>query len=77
MLLLRQLNGDEMLLLAIAASEEHLAPLIMPAWAIALTAFVVFFFMGIVTWSFRDVANRHAHKTSGRVHHDASEHSGH
>lgn len=66
-----------MLLLAVAAAEEHLAPLFMPNWAFALTAFVVFLFMGIVTWSFRDVANRHAHKTSGDTQHGAGEHAGH
>lgn len=71
--MLRQPNGDEMLLLAVAAAEEHLAPLIMPNWAIALTAFVILLFMGIATWSFRDVANRHAHKTS----HHANDHAGH
>ncbi len=66
-----------MLLLAIAAAEEHAAPLVMPNWAFALTAFVVLFFLGIVTWSFRDVANRHAHKTSSDAHHGAGEHAGH
>ena len=65
-----------MLLLAVAAAEEHLAPLFMPNWAFALTAFVVFLFMGIATWSFRDVANRHAHKTSGDAHRSADEHTG-
>lgn len=65
-----------MLLLAIAAAEEH-APLFMPNWAIALTAFIVFAFLGIVTWSFRDVANRHAHKTSGEARRAADEHAGH
>lgn len=63
-----------MLLLAVAAAEEHLAPLFMPNWAFALTAFIVFLFMGIVTWSFRDVANRHAHKVASR---GTSEHAGH
>lgn len=77
MLLLRRLNGDEMLLLAVAAAEEHLAPLVMPAWAIALTAAVIFLFIGVVTWSFRDVANRHAHKTSDGAHSGAGEHTGH
>ncbi len=67
-----------MLLLVVAAAEEHLAPLFMPNWAIALTAFIVFLFMGIVTWSFRDVANRHAHKTtSADAHHGADKHAGH
>lgn len=66
-----------MLFLALAAAEEHAAPLVMPNWAFALTAFVVFLFMGIVTWSFRDVANRHAHKTASDAHHGAGEHAGH
>ena len=65
-----------MLLLAVAAAEEH-APLFMPNWAFALTAFIVFLFMGIVTWSFRDVANRHAHKSSGNTAHATDEHTGH
>ncbi|MEO7148013.1 MAG: hypothetical protein ABIW81_04340 [Terrimesophilobacter sp.] len=55
------------------ASEEHLAPLVMPNWAFPLIGFIVFTFLGVVTWSFRDVANRHSqrtHDTSGEpVHH--------
>lgn len=61
-----------MLLLAVAAAEEQ-APLLMPNWAFALTAFVIFAVLGFVTWSFRDVANRHAH----RVRSGADEHAGH
>ena len=34
----------------------------MPNWAFALTAFIVFLFLGFMTWSFRDVANRHSHR---------------
>lgn len=66
-----------LLLDVVAAAEEHAAPLFMPNWAFALTAFIIFLFMGIVAWSFRDVANRHAHKTSGNAHHNAGEHTGH
>lgn len=67
-----------MLLLAVAAAEEHAAPLFMPNWAFALTAFIIAVFLGIVTWSFRDVANRHAHKVaSDNPHSGASEHAGH
>ena len=72
-----------MLLLAIAAAEEHAAPLLMPNWAFALTAFLVFLILGVVTWSFRDVANRHSHRVDAADdHHDnaqssAGEHSGH
>lgn len=61
-----------MLLLAVAAAEEH-APLVMPNWAFALTAFVIFLVLGLVAWSFRDVANRHA----GRLHPGSDEHAGH
>ena len=66
-----------MLLLAVAAAEEHLAPLVMPNWAFALTAFIIFLFLGVAAWSFRDVANRHARKTSSDTHHGAGDHSGH
>lgn len=52
-----------MLLLAVLAAEEH-APLIMPNWAFALIAFIIFVFLGFVTWSFRDVANRHSHRVA-------------
>lgn len=63
-----------MLLLAVAAAEEHVAaPLMMPNWAFALTAFVIFTILGFVTWSFRDVANRH----SDRVHAGTDGHAGH
>ncbi|MBX3067804.1 MAG: hypothetical protein IT191_02290 [Microbacteriaceae bacterium] len=61
-----------MLPLVLAAVEER-APLIMPNWAFPLTAFIVFTVLGVITWSFRDVANRHG----GRAHSDRNEHSGH
>jgi hypothetical protein len=47
---------------ALLVAEAVHVELPMPAWmygAIALGAFVV---LGIVTWSFRNVAERHAHK---------------
>ena len=50
-----------MSLLALAASEE-LAPLWLPNWGFPLIAAIAFFALGYVTWSFRDVANRHAQK---------------
>ncbi|HMM82967.1 MAG TPA: hypothetical protein PJ998_07305 [Terrimesophilobacter sp.] len=71
-----------MIQLAVAAAEEHAAPLLMPNWAFALTAFIVFLLLGIVTWSFRDVANRHAQKVDAAgadhgAHSGAGERSGH
>jgi hypothetical protein len=50
--------------LSVVASSEELAPLIMPALAFPLIAAVVFTTLGFVTWSFRDVANRHVAKPS-------------
>lgn len=63
-----------MSLLALAAAEGHqLAPMIMdPIW-FAVVAAVVFVVLGLVVWSFRDVANRHSYKT-GPVSHGDSAH---
>lgn len=69
-----------MLLLAIAAAEEHAAPLVMPNWAFALTAFIIFGVLGLVAWSFRDVANRHGgriHSGAGTGHAGTDQHAGH
>ena len=63
-----------MSLLALAAAEGHeLAPMLMhPVW-FAVVAGAIFAFLGFVVWSFRDVANRHSHKT-GPVLHGESAH---
>jgi hypothetical protein len=52
---------------------HHLEPLLMPPLAFAGVAFAVFLVLGVVTWSFRDVANRHSEKfgNSGHTSHDA------
>lgn len=54
-----------MLSTLVIAAVEHGFELVMPAWAFPLIAACVFTFMGFVVWSFRDVANRHSHKTDG------------
>jgi len=46
----------------IAEHEEELAPLIMPPLAFAGIAIAVFVVLGFVSWSYRDVANRHSDK---------------
>jgi hypothetical protein len=50
----------DMLLSIVVAAEEAPAQLIMPNWAFAaiVAAFVVV--LALITFSFRDVANRHA-----------------
>jgi hypothetical protein len=46
----------------VAEAEEELAPLIMDPLAFAGIAVAVFTLLGFITWSFRDVANRHREK---------------
>ncbi|WP_169077620.1 hypothetical protein [Microcella alkalica] len=53
------------------ASEEQLAPLIAPPLVIAGVAALAFLMMGLVTFAYRDVANRHAHKRAAQGGHDA------
>jgi hypothetical protein len=61
-----------MSLLAIVLTETHeeLAPLLMPPLAFAGVAVLLFVVLGFVSWSFRDVANRHSEKApkSGDTH---------
>ncbi|MBX3100147.1 MAG: hypothetical protein KF761_11280 [Salinibacterium sp.] len=61
------------LLVTLATETEALAPLILPAIVFAGIAVGIFILLGFVTWSFRDVANRHSNKTatSGDAHHGA------
>ncbi|MBX9719350.1 MAG: hypothetical protein K2X36_10995 [Microbacteriaceae bacterium] len=49
---------------AILNSEEELAPLIAPAEVIAGVAALVFLMLGLITFAYRDVANRHSNKTA-------------
>ena len=61
-------------LVAAAAAEEGHNPLV--PYMIAGIAFAVFLLLGIVTWSYRDVANR---TTRGRnaASHDGASHDSH
>jgi hypothetical protein len=49
-------------LLILAAGGDIELP--MPAWAYGVVAGVVFVALGLVTYSYRNVANRHAHKNA-------------
>ena len=51
------------------SETEELAPLLMPPIAFAGVAAALFVALGFVVWSFRDVANRHSHKSGSG--HDA------
>jgi hypothetical protein len=60
-----------MSLLAVLAEEAHdLAPMIMePIW-FPIIAAGVFVALGIITYSYRDVANRHSHKAAAAAQHE-------
>ncbi|HEY0258400.1 MAG TPA: hypothetical protein VGC18_00995 [Lacisediminihabitans sp.] len=49
----------------VQAAEETKNALVFPAWVFPLIAAVAFIFLGLIVWSFRDVANRHSQKTGG------------
>jgi hypothetical protein len=49
---------------------ETKVPLIMPPIGFALIAAGIFLLFGVVTWTYRDVANRHAHKAATQYHSD-------
>jgi cytochrome c biogenesis protein CcdA len=56
--------------IVLAAAEAHVE-LPMPTWMYALIAAIIFILLGLATFSYRDVANRHAAKANaraGRVH---------
>ena len=44
-------------------AEGPLLPLFLPAPVFGIIALVIFAVMGFMAFSYRDVANRHAHKT--------------
>lgn len=55
-----------------AESAHTINELILPAPAFGAIALSIFAVLGIITWSFRDVANRHAEKAEAY----AREHGG-
>ena len=59
------------LLATLVTETEELAPLILPVWAFPAIAVAVFVLLAFVTWSFRDVANRHTKTGKSDAHHGA------
>lgn len=59
------------ILTAVAEGEhEAFVTLPFPAVYFGVIAIGVFILLGVVTWSYRDVANRHEHKVSdSKAHH--------
>lgn len=52
------------LLAILTAQSEELAPLLMPPLAFGGVAVAIFLLLGLVVWSFRDIANRQGQKAS-------------
>jgi hypothetical protein len=63
------------LLAAVLVKTEELAPLVMPPLAFAGIAVAVFLTLALVSWSFRDVANRHSDKTGRTGSHGTDSHN--
>jgi hypothetical protein len=62
-----------MILLTSVLAEATAHPTWLPPFVFPIIAFLIFLFLGVVTWTYRDVANRHAYKAS-TTHHDDHEH---
>lgn len=59
-------------ILASAAEGEHEAFVTLPFPSVffGVIAMAVFILLGVITWSYRDVANRHEHKVAdSKAHH--------
>ena len=53
------------------ASEEVVNPLWAPGWVFGVVPLAIFFVLGFVLYTYRDVANRHSHKVNKTASHDA------
>lgn len=51
-------------MIRILAEAEVVNPLPFPAFVFGAIAMTTFILLGFITWSYRDVANRHDHKSS-------------
>ncbi len=58
-------------------AEAAPAQLVLPNWAFPAIAAAVFIILGFVSWSWRDVANRHSDKTDGAAGHSDAGHGHH
>ena len=58
----------------VVAAGEVVNELPMPTWAYGVVFIVGFFALAMVTYSYRNVANRHRHKSGDTDHSHASHH---
>ena len=62
------------ILIADAAAHTELP---MPAWMFGVIALIVFLFLGVATFSYRDVANRHGGRVAARERTGSTRDAGH
>lgn len=55
----------ELTTLLLAESEK--APMIAPTWVFGVIPLVLFLALGLIMWTYRDVANRHTHKAEAHA----------
>jgi hypothetical protein len=56
-----------MTLLTSVLTETATHPTWLPPFAFPLIAFCIFLTLGVITWTYRDVANRHAPKAAAKA----------
>ncbi|MGA0566171.1 hypothetical protein ACO2Q7_02455 [Rathayibacter sp. KR2-224] len=61
-----------MSIVAVAAAQASSAGATVQPWVLGVVVLCVFAALAFVTWTYRDVANRHSHKAEA----DAAQHAG-
>ncbi|HEU0257731.1 MAG TPA: hypothetical protein VFQ96_07820 [Microbacteriaceae bacterium] len=51
-----------MLATVVSAAAEQTFPMVAPIWVFGVLPLVVFAVLGLIMWSYHDVANRHSRK---------------
>ena len=59
------------------AEAVHHTELPMPSFMYGVVALIVFLFLGVATFSYRDVANRHAGRAGARARTGSGQETGH
>jgi hypothetical protein len=56
--------------LAAVLLDETKVPIIFPSYVFGIIAGAIFLLFGVITWTYRDVANRHANRAAAQYHDD-------
>jgi hypothetical protein len=47
---------------AVSAAAEQTFPMVAPIWVFGVLPIIIFLVLGLIMWSYHDVANRHSQK---------------